>query len=284
MKQQGGLRRCARRTSRSIVAAGILIAASGLIPPLHAKDGCTDRDFEGSFGFYGTGYVVKSPVTTLTGPFARLGRFESDGNGHLTFSSTASFNGHLIPQDFTGTYSMNPDCTFITSLFLPDPINLPVKFISILTDHGNENRDLFVNPPGVAVTGLGRKQYLAQCSTRNLLGAYSFELSGQILQAGSAGRILFSALGRIEADGAGKVAGKLGSSYGGLPIPQEDISGTYTVDANCIFHLTYYTAGEGHGPNDGVTLKGVFIDGGKGAYLMTLHPSSATVLGSLTLQ
>src|SRR5690242_20020645 len=187
--QPTGLRRCVWRTSRSVVAAGILLAALGLIPALPGSAACTDRDFVGSFGFYGTGYVVKSPVTTLTGPFARLGRFESDGNGHLTFSSTASFNGHLIPQDFTGTYSMNPDCTFITSLFLPDPINLPVKFISILTDHGNENRDLFVNPPGVAVTGLGRKQYLAQCSTRNLLGAYSFELSGQILQAGSAGRI-----------------------------------------------------------------------------------------------
>ncbi len=269
---------------RGVLAVSVLTATSGLIPSLHAAKACTDHDFTGVFGFYGTGYVVKSPVTILTGPFARLGRFESDGNGHLTFSSTASFNGHLIPQDFTGTYTTNPDCTLTTTVYLPDPINLPVNFISIISDDGNENRDLFVNPPGVVVTGAARKQHMGQCSKQDLSGAYALEMSGAILQEGSAGRIPFSALARIDADGTGNIVGKLGSNYGGLPVPQEDISGTYTVDPNCIFHLTYYTAGEGHGPNDGVTLKGVFIDAGTGAFLMVLQPSTATVLGSLKLQ
>src|SRR5437879_5736027 len=112
MQTPGLLRRKILRRLRGVLAVSVLTAPPGLIPALHAEQECTDHDFIGVFGFYGTGYVVKSPVTTLTGPFARLGRFESDGNGHLTFFSTASFNGHLIPQDFTGTYSVNPDCTF----------------------------------------------------------------------------------------------------------------------------------------------------------------------------
>jgi len=239
MQKPGLLRRKILRRLRGVLAVSVLTAARGsyaslavalagcggasLDPAVHAEQGCTDHDFIGVFGFYGTGYVVKSPVTTLTGPFARLGRFESDGNGHLTFSSTASFNGHLIPQDFTGTYSVNPDCTFSTTVYLPDPINLPVNFISIISDDGNENRDLFVNPPGVVVYGTGRKQNLGECSNQQLSGAYQFELSGAILQEGFAGRIPFSALARIDADGAGNIVGKLGSNYGGLPLPNEDI-------------------------------------------------------------
>ena len=201
----------------------------------------------------------------------------------VTFSSTASFNGILIPQDFTGTYTINPDCTFSTLVNLPEPINLPVTFIGILSDGGNEIRDLFVNPPGVLVYGAGRKQNLAECTNRQLSGSYQFELSGSILQTASNTRIQFSALGKIDADGSGNLVGTLGSNYAGLST-QEEISGTYTVQSNCIFELKYYTSGEDTGPGNGVTLKGVLIDKGAGAYLMVLDPSIATVLGSLKLQ
>ena len=276
------LKRKSLRVLRRVLACGVLMPALGLVPALHAREACTNHDFIGAFGFFGTGYVIQSPVTSLTGPFARLGRFVSDGNGHLSFTSTASFNGFLIPQDFPGTYTVNPDCTFSALVSLPDPINLPVTFIGILSDDGNEIRDLFVNPPGVVVYGTGRKQKLTECTNRELFGSYQFELSGSTLQPG-AGRIVFSGLGRIEADGAGNIIGKLGSNYDGLAL-QEDISGTYTVQPNCVFQLKYYTGGEGKGPNDGVTLKGVLIDRGTGAYVMVLDPATATVLGSLKLQ
>ena len=180
----------------------ILTPVFGLVPAVHAIEACTNKDFIGAFGFFGTGHVIQSPVTILTGPFARLGKFVSDGNGNLSFTSTAGFNGYLIPQDFPGTYTVNPDCTFSSVVLLPDPINLAVTFIGTLSDDGYEIRDLFVNPPGVVVYGAGRKQQLGECTNRDLFGSYQLELSGSTLQA-SGSRVVFSGLGRIEADGAG---------------------------------------------------------------------------------
>lgn len=271
-----------KRTVRGFAAPISLTLAFCFAPVMQAKDGCTNQNFVGAFGFYGTGFVIKSPVTTLQGPFARAGRFVSDGNGNLTFSSTASFNGYVFPQDFTGTYTIKPDCTFNTEVFLPDPINLPVKFIGVLSDGGNEIRDLFVDPAGVLVYGTARKQGLGQCANSDLFGTYQFELSGSTLQP-TGNRINFAGLGRLVADGEGNAVGTLGSNYAGLSL-QEDVSGTYEMQPNCIFQLKYYTAGEGTSAKDGVTLKGIMIDGGTGAYLMVLAPNTATMLGSLKLQ
>ena len=85
----------------------LLLLTPLMMPALQAREGCTNRDFNGSFGFYATGHVIQSPVTTLAGPFARVGRLDADGDGRIRFASTASFNGILIPQDFGGKYTMN---------------------------------------------------------------------------------------------------------------------------------------------------------------------------------
>ncbi len=268
---------------RGVLAPLMMLLPLLLARPAQAREGCTDRDFIGAFGFFGTGTVIRSPVTDLTGPFARLGRFESDGNGKLIFSSTASFNGILIPQDFTGVYKMHPDCTFNTTVFLPDPINLRVNFEGMLSDNGDEMRDLFVSPPGLVIHGPGRKMKLSACTNRDLAGTFHFEIAGSILQPDRS-RMPFSALGRITADGAGGFSGKLGSNFGGLTAVGEKISGTYTVASTCLFEMKYYTADEGRGPNDGVKLKGVLIDGGKAAFVMILEPSIATVLGGFKRQ
>ena len=258
------------------------LLALGCGAPLPALEQCKTSDLVGAVGFYATGFVLRSPVTNLTGPFARLGRFESDGKGNLTFTSTASFNGNLIPQDFSGRYTMNPDCTFISQVSLPDPINLSITFFGVLSDEGNEIRDLFVSPDGIVVYGTGRKQHLENCTNRSLAGAYQVDLSGTLLQPGKP-RLPFSGVGRIQADGKGGFEGKLGSNHGGLAL-HEAISGTYTVASDCTFQLKYYTGGEPKTPGGGVTLKGVFIDGDRAAYLMVVDPGAATVLGFLKHQ
>ncbi len=262
----------------------LLLLTPLMMPALQAREGCTNRDFNGSFGFYATGHVIQSPVTTLAGPFARVGRLDADGDGRIRFASTASFNGILIPQDFGGKYTMNSDCTFSALVFLPDPFNLEVTFVGILAEGGNEIREFFVNPPGVLVYGTGRKTGLAACTDRNLSGSYLMELTGAVLDPSSSTRSPFAALGKIDMDGAGKLTGKLSSNFGGLTAREEPISGTYSVKPDCIFELKYYTSTESTGPGNGVTLKGSLIDRGEGAYLMILDPSNATVLGNLKAQ
>ena len=249
-----------------------------------AREGCTNKDFNGTFGFFATGHVIQSPVTTLAGPFARLGKLDADGDGRIRFASTASFNGFLIPQDFGGNYTMNSDCTFSALVFLPDPFNLNVTFVGVLAEGGNEIREFFVNPPGVLVYGTGRKTGLGACTDQNLSGSYLMELTGAVLDPATNTRSPFAALGKIDADGAGKFVGKLTSNYGGLAAREEPISGTYSVKTDCIFELKYFTSVESKEPGNGVTLKGAVIDKGTGAYLMILDPSNATVLGNLKAQ
>src|SRR5947209_1688968 len=148
------------------------------------RDSCTDRDLEGAFGFFGSGTVLISPVNGLAGQFSRVGRFVADGAGHLAFSSRADFNGIAFHQDFTGAYTMRPDCTFMVLLDLPfsdpsiTPFTLHATFFGILSDRGREMQDLFLDPPGVAIFGHARKQAISQCTTRDLFGSYQIDLNG----------------------------------------------------------------------------------------------------------
>ena len=57
----------------------LLLLTPLMMPALQAREGCTNLDFNGKFGFYATGHVIQSPVTTLAGPFARVGRLAARG-------------------------------------------------------------------------------------------------------------------------------------------------------------------------------------------------------------
>ena len=272
------LRSMSKRALRAVLAMGALVLSLGFVPGLQAKDGCTNQDFIGVFGFFGTGYVVQSTGTPPVGPFARVGTFVTDGNGNLSFNSTANFNGLIAPFDFLGTYTMDSDCTFTAVLHLTNPFTLDVTFIGGLSEDGNQSRELFTEPPGIVISANGRKQNLGACTNRDLSGFFQLELSGSTLVGTT--RLPFAGLGKIDADGAGSFVGKLRSNFGGLS-SQENISGTYATAPDCTFQMKYYTAGEGKGPSDGVTLKGVLTDQGNRAFLMVLDPPSAVVLGSL---
>jgi hypothetical protein len=252
-----------------------------LVASLHAREGCTDKDFDGVFGFFGTGNVVQSSGPTPVGPFARVGTFSADGKGNLRFNSTANFNGLVAPFDFLGSYTMNSDCTFTAILNLTFPFRFDVTFIGTLADNGNESRELFTDPPGIVISASGRRQNLSDCTNGNLNGAFQFELSGSTRT--DTGRLPFAALGKLVANGSGSLSGRLRSNFGGLSA-QEDISGTYTVASDCTFEMKYYAAGEPRGPDDGVKLKGALFERGNGAFVMILEPASAVVLGSLRRQ
>src|SRR5207247_6431994 len=126
------------------------------------RHSCTDRDFEGTFAVFGSGFILASPATGLIGPIARVGIFEADGAGHLKFRSRAAFNGIHFQQSFSGTYTMRPDCTFLSLVELPfshpsiQPFVLPSTFLGILADQGREMTDIVMSPPGAVVYGRAR--------------------------------------------------------------------------------------------------------------------------------
>jgi len=93
-----------RTTLVTILGAAFL----SLVPAAHAQDegGCSKASVAGKWGFTTNGTVVG------IGPRDSVGILTLDGAGNvLNGKATASLNGSVTEETFSGTYSVNPDCT-----------------------------------------------------------------------------------------------------------------------------------------------------------------------------
>ncbi len=86
---------------------------------------CSNATVHGSYGMLGTGSVPG------VGDFAAVGRFTYDGKGNLTGKLYVSIAGNNFgPLEFTGTYSVSPDCT------MTDTWAGGATHISVIIDEG----------------------------------------------------------------------------------------------------------------------------------------------------
>jgi hypothetical protein len=86
----------------------LILLSVALAPAARAQDerGCSNASAAGKWGFTTNGTVVG------IGPRDSLGIFTLDGAGKLiNGKATASLNGTVTDEMFSGTYSVNPDCT-----------------------------------------------------------------------------------------------------------------------------------------------------------------------------
>ena len=101
-----------KRAAMVIILAGILVGGSILtlglvrIPKVEAQNSCTTASFQGPFGYTFTGLTGFKAL-----PFAAVGRLVADGQGSLAGAETDSSNGEIFQRTYTGTYTVNPDCT-----------------------------------------------------------------------------------------------------------------------------------------------------------------------------
>lgn len=92
-------------TTLAIISCVIFL---NLAPAARAQDegGCSNATVAGKWGFTTNGTVVG------IGPRASLGILTLDDAGNLRNSkATASLNGSVTDETFSGTYSVNSDCT-----------------------------------------------------------------------------------------------------------------------------------------------------------------------------
>ncbi len=88
----------------------LLLLAMAAVPMLAADPPTCDlTSLNGAFGYKLTGYVYDSMGYTYY--LGVVGRMVSDGNGNLTGTDTYSFDGSLVKRQYTGTYTINADCT-----------------------------------------------------------------------------------------------------------------------------------------------------------------------------
>ena len=138
-------------TLGAVAALALIIA-----PAARAYDkGCSVASLKGTFAYTGTGYNVSANGAAT--PFAEVGTQTFDGAGATTTTFTASANGNLFQISFSGTYTVNSDCTGTMTLLTPAP-NPTVTLFFAIADNLNEFQAI-ETLPGVVVTRIGRRMF-----------------------------------------------------------------------------------------------------------------------------
>jgi hypothetical protein len=93
----------------SLFVAGLVLAGS---VSAHADDSrhCSLASVAGAYGFTTNGTIP------ALGPVAATGTFTQDASGNLTGSQTRSLSGAIADETFTGTATVNSDCTGIDTI------------------------------------------------------------------------------------------------------------------------------------------------------------------------
>ena len=88
------------KTTKLLVSVMALFV---MVPGVHAA--CSKAGVEGKWGFSTNGSIP------AIGPVAATGLFNQDISGNITGSQTRSLNGDIAEETFTGTGTVNSDCT-----------------------------------------------------------------------------------------------------------------------------------------------------------------------------
>ncbi|MBI3894601.1 MAG: hypothetical protein HY313_01585 [Acidobacteria bacterium] len=258
----------------------VLFLALSARQSLQAKE-CGNEDYKGAYGVLALGSIVGGAPPEFLGPFARVGRQVSDGKGSVSVESTISINGLILPQSFSGTYFVSPDCT-ITFSFLetyPGDIVLPFTVFGVISENGREVFNTIISPPGTVIRGpIYRRQEKSNCSNQDLSKGFQLNMSGTIeFQPGVPALGSFTRVGRLEFDGKGGFTAKTYADYNGFAGIPENFSGTYSVDSLCNVTIEY-TLGLTY------TWVGTLTDNSSRADLIVVSPPGATVVGTLAQQ
>lgn len=242
---------------------------------------CGSQTLKGVYGALATGSLMAAPLPpVLLGPSARAGHVEVDGNGNVVVKATISFNGAIFQEEYSGTYSVNPDCTVMVTLFVPFPgvpFLVPLTFFGAIADSGRELSILIVDPPGAVIRIGLRRQEKKNCSAHDLFGGYLLDMSGTIVSQPSVPAPgIFARVGRVAFDGKGQFSANTQASYSGIIVP-EAFTGTYAVDSACNVSLQY-TLGSAN------TWVGSLTNNSAGADLIVSAPQGAVVVGTLSKQ
>jgi hypothetical protein len=267
----------------------LLIAALFVAAAQPAWSTCSNRTLKGTYGLDGSGIIFPPPVPPappVVGPFVRVGAVRFDGAGGVEYITVSSYNGIVTDEPYVGTYTVEADCRFTYSAFLPPPIGLPVTFSGFAAATGDRVDYMLVEPHGAAVQATLLRQPQRNCQTRDLFGTFTMTSSGVMLpphpNAGS-----FLRVGTMTATPDARPFGRRGRSagtftinatanYNGLNV-SETFGGTYEVQPDCTVHFDYVPAGG----NLDTSFDGVLVDGDNQVIFM-ISTSSFVVSGTMT--
>jgi hypothetical protein len=288
----------------SRIALATLIVGMAYGQTLHAANECSNIYFFGTYGMYAAGNILVAPgfPASLLGPFARVGQVVADGDGNISVANTASYNGTIIKEAYTGTYTVAPDCSIDIQPIVGLPLGpggalvpVPFEFVGAMGDNGNSasvvvcglgpgvpcfpvpSANAGAAPTGNVIRVLLRRQGLfgPVCSASSLVGAYQLDMSGNDVSGTSP--LPFARDGSVKFDGQGGFSGHDTVSDGGGPVVVENLAGTYAVDSHCNVSMNYSLSGNTH------LWTGALTNQGNTAYLIVSEAGSV-IVGTLTAE
>jgi hypothetical protein len=141
------------KLSRLLRLCGAFLLAALMGTPANARS-CSLSGVAGTYG-----YTTSGSIPTL-GAIAGVGHITLDSAGNLTGAQTVSFNGTIVPETLSGTYTVNADCTGTATInvyhggVLARTTNLNVVYVN----EQRELRAIFLTA-GTALTVNGRKTF-----------------------------------------------------------------------------------------------------------------------------
>jgi hypothetical protein len=116
LEQKGGF--FVTKTAIALLAFltfGVWVGRFSTQPVARAQGGCTAANLKGAYGLALNGFFYTPDG--FQGVYASAGLAVADGNGGITGTDTVNLDGTPTRgRQFTGTYTINSDCTGTTSL------------------------------------------------------------------------------------------------------------------------------------------------------------------------
>jgi len=139
-----------RQLVRLVSTAALLAALAPGVLSAQVTKTCDASHLNGGYGFRFDGTIVGEPG----GLFSAVGLQRFDGNGRISGTETISFLGLVMQMAFTGTYSVNSDCTGTMTATFSNGFVGRQNFV--IVDGGKEIIGITVDP-GAVLTGVFKK-------------------------------------------------------------------------------------------------------------------------------
>jgi hypothetical protein len=136
----------AKRIAAVVLTGGLILAAGFSVLRLthpakaRAQNGCNASTIQGTFVYAFEGLAGGVPV-------AGIGRVTLDGSANGTGSDTISINGVPLQRTYTGTYTVNSDCT--GSATYKDSLGQTFHESGIVMNGGNQIAVIVTDPGAV---------------------------------------------------------------------------------------------------------------------------------------
>lgn len=124
-----------------------------------ASGACTNATLSGAYvySFNGYGFVGTDGTPQAGGtpvPVVAAGMISYDGGGAFAGSDFISTGGNVRPRQYTGSYTVSPDCTGTGTIEMPSG---PIHTSFVISDDGEEMQ-IIVTDPGTGLLGSAHKQ------------------------------------------------------------------------------------------------------------------------------